>query len=407
MTKPRGTDGSLGGSVFGTIVNAMDRPMIDDPIAARGPRGLSRYLPVAAVAVFPLCVGFVVWSGILAGTFGFDFLAYHQAATRLLAGLPLYDPALKSLHASSAGDVGAVVPFLYPPPFALAITPLATLSAAAASVVWLGLSLIALVGGIWLLPVTGQVRWLTLLLAGLSWPVAYSLKLGQVGPFLLLLFAIGWRWIDRPAVGVSGAIGAMVKIQPGLILVWAIVTRRRMAALAGAASIAIGAVISIVAAGGVADWRDYFTLLRGLPDPITTPGNMSPGAVVYQTLNVPIGLATAVQTASSVAALTLVLVSALRGTAASSYLAAVIASQLATPVLWDHYAMLLLLPVAWLLNRSHVWAAAIPLATCLFVLFVLPPLAYPVVFWITLVSVVAIGWRERSGASRDPSAPST
>jgi hypothetical protein len=273
--------------------------------------------------------------------------------------------------------------------------------------VWLGLSLIALVGGIWLLPVTGQVRWLTLLLAGLSWPVAYSLKLGQVGPFLLLLFAIGWRWIDRPAVGVSGAIGAMVKIQPGLILVWAIVTRRRMAALAGAASIAIGAVLSIVAAGGVADWRDYFTLLRGLPDPITTPGNMSPGAVVYQTLNVPIGLATAVQTASSVAALTLVLVSALRGTAASSYLAAVIASQLATPVLWDHYAMLLLLPVAWLLNRSHVWAAAIPLATCLFVLFVLPPLAYPVVFWITLVSVVAIGWRERSGASRDPSAPST
>ena len=35
-----------------------------------------------------------------------------------------------------------------------------------------------------------------------------------------------------------------------------------------------------------------------------------------------------------------------------SYLVAVVASQLLSPILWDHYAMLLLLPVAWLLDRG-------------------------------------------------------
>ena len=43
-----------------------------------------------------------------------------------------------------------------------------------------------------------DVRWAIVLLAGLSWPFVYAIKLGQVGPILFLLFAIGWRWLDRP-----------------------------------------------------------------------------------------------------------------------------------------------------------------------------------------------------------------
>ena len=45
-------------------------------------------------------------------------------------------------------------------------------------------------------------------------------------------------------------------------------------------------------------------------------------------------------------------VTALRLGAAPSYLVAVIASQLLSPILWDHYALLLLLPVAWLVDRG-------------------------------------------------------
>ena len=38
---------------------------------------------------------------------------------------------------------------------------------------------------------------LILLLGALDWPLLYALKLGQVGPLLFLLFAVGWRWLDR------------------------------------------------------------------------------------------------------------------------------------------------------------------------------------------------------------------
>ena len=47
-------------------------------------------------------------------------------------------------------------------------------------------------------------------LAAIDWPVLYSIKLGQVGPLLLLAIAVGWRWLDRPVVlGLSIAAGAI------------------------------------------------------------------------------------------------------------------------------------------------------------------------------------------------------
>jgi alpha-1,2-mannosyltransferase len=354
-----------------------------------------RLLPILAMVAIVAVPGFVVWSGVVADTLGFDFLAYHQAANRLLAGLPLYDPTLLSLHVSSPDELGATVPFLYPPPFALAIIPLAALPATAATWVWLGLSVASLLAAIWLMPVSTAVRWLTLLLAGLSWPVAYALKLGQVGPLLLLLFAIGWRWLDRPsAVGVSGAAGAIVKIQPGIVLAWALLTRRWTAVAVGAAVLVGAGLLSIVIAGGVSDWIDYVAMLRNAGDPITTPNNLSPGAVLYQSLHVPSGIAAGFQLVSSVAALGLAVFAALRATPAASYLTAVVASQLLLPVLWDHYAMLLLLPTAWLLQRGHGWAVAIPLSTSVLVLFIVPAAAYPAAFWVTLIAVVTIGIRD-------------
>jgi len=226
--------------------------------------------------------------------------------------------------------------------------------------------------------------------------VAYALKLGQVGPLLLLLFSIGWRWIDQPAVlGASGALGAIVKIQPGIILAWAILTRRWAAAAIGVAILVVAAILSTIATGGFSDWLDYVTLLRSVGDPITTPNNLSPGAILYRTLAVPSGVAATFQLASSVAAVALVVVAGLRASAAASYLAAVVASQILSPVLWDHYAMLLLLPTAWLLQRGHAWAVAIPLATSVPVLFIVPPAAYPIAFWVALVAVVVVGLRDQ------------
>jgi hypothetical protein len=90
-----------------------------------------------------------------------------------------------------------------------------------------------------------------------------------------------------------------------------------------------------------------------------------------------------------------VILAALRAPADASLLVAIVASQLLSPVLWDHYAMLLLLPVAWLLERRQWWAVLIPLVTSAVTLVVsLPALIYPVMFWIALLGVLAVGLRE-------------
>jgi hypothetical protein len=52
--------------------------------------------------------------------------------------------------------------------------------------------------------------------------------------------------------------------------------------------------------------------------------------------------------------------------------------------------MLLLLPTAWLLDRGRWWAAAIPLSSSI-VLIWLPPVVYPVAFWVALLAPIAIG----------------
>jgi hypothetical protein len=358
-----------------------------EPGIAAAPARLARAaLPIVALLVLGIVLGGTLWAASGAGTLGFDFLAYHQAANRVLAGERLYDPAVQQ-----TGGFGL---FYYPPPFVLAILPLAPLDPTIATWTWVGLSLAAFLVGVAVMPVAPTVRWLTVLLAGLSWPFAYAFKLGQVGPLLFLLFAVGWRWLDRPpALGGSAAAGAIVKIQPGLVLVWALLTRRWQAVVIGAVVLLVAAVVATLITGGSSVWTDYLAVLRNVSDPISTPHNFTPGAVAYQ-LGLPSGLASTIQLLSSIAAVGLLVLAALRGGSVASYLVAVTASQLLSPVLWDHYAMLLLLPVAYLLERRQWWAVLVPLATAVFLIGITPAPAYPIAFWVTLVALVVIGLRE-------------
>jgi hypothetical protein len=94
-----------------------------------------------------------------------------------------------------------------------------------------------------------------------------------------------------------------------------------------------------------------------------------------------------------VAALAAVVLAARIATADASYLVAVVASQLISPLLWDHYAMLLLLPVAWLLERGQGWALAVPLATSILVIGIAPPAVYPIAFAVCLVAPIVLGRR--------------
>jgi hypothetical protein len=340
---------------------------------------LDRLLPGLAVAV--LAVTSLAIIATAGDTFGYDFRAYHAAASRVLAGQPLYD-----LSFTVAGPYGL---FLYPPTFLPLALPFALLPVGPATWAWTAAMLAAFAAGVAAMPVASRTRWLIVLLAGLSWPFVYGLKLGQVGPLLLLAFAVGWRALDRPRVlGLAGAAGAAIKIQPGIVLAWALATRRWAAAATGVAGLAVLAVV-VTAVTGIGAWSDFLALIGRVNDPITTPHNFTPGAVAYQ-LGLSRDAAAALQWVVTALVVAAIAWAAFRRPSTPSYLAVVVASQLLSPVLWDHYAMLLLVPVAWLLDRGHRWAALIPLATSLPLAGITPPAAYPIAFGVTLVAILAV-----------------
>src|SRR6185503_15683035 len=129
-------------------------------------------------------------------------------------------------------------------------------------------------------------------------------------------------------------------------------------------AVAVGGAILAVAVGvslplvGVSAWSDYVSLLGKVSAPVTTPHNMTLGAVAFQS-GLSESLAGLLQVAGLVASVATWLVAARWRSAEVGYLATVVASQLLSPLLWDHYAMLLLIPVAWLLARRHWWAILI------------------------------------------------
>jgi hypothetical protein len=344
-------------------------------------------LPIVAVLVF--ASGVALTLAFAGETLGYDFRAYHQAIVRLFHGQPLYD-----MSYTQTGGFGL---FYYPPTFAPLLLPFGLIGEAPAIWIWIALSIVAFLIGVAILPVSRAVRWWIVLLAGLSFPFVYGIKLGQVGPILLLLMAIGWRWIDSPIrLGASAALGAAIKLQPGLILAWALLTRRIAAVVAGVGVLVVLAVLATVLAGTGAS-SDFLTLVRTVSDPITTPQNLTPGAAAYQ-LGMQADAASLVQIASTVLVLLLVLAAIRWATDEASYLATVVATQLVSPILWNHYATLLLLPVAYLLAAGRWWALAIPLVTAWPLVGVTPPAVYPIVFWITLVAVVLVGARARRQA---------
>ena len=323
------------------------------------------------------------------GTLGFDYRAYDLAADRLLAGQSMYDP-----NATATGSFGL---FFYPPPFALLILPFALLPSDAAVWAWTAALTAASVAAIWLMPVSARVRWIVLLLAALSWPLVYAIKLGQVGPMLLLLFAIGWRWLNQPsAVGFAGGVGTVIKLQPALLIGWALVTGRRRAALIGVAIAGVLAVIATVIAGPQS-WLDEASLLGRVSRPVLTPNAFGFGRFAYEA-GFSESAATLIHYANFALVVAVVALVVWRGSAVASYLAVVIATQFTSPVLWDHYALILLLPVAWLLHRGWWWAALIPLVSATPLIGITPPIAYPILFWVTLAAVAWLGLRDGRGA---------
>jgi alpha-1,2-mannosyltransferase len=315
------------------------------------PRPAGLIAPIGSISLLLLMLGLVLATA--GNTLGYDYTCYQGAARHLVDGASIYDNAFSISVGTCPGT------YTYPPAFAVALVPWLVFGGAAAGL-WCLAMATCFLGGVALLPVRPDVRWLVVVIAALDWPLLYAVKLGQVEPLLFLGFAAVWRWLDSPwAVGLVTALGALVKVQPGVLGIWALTTRRyRAVAVAVGATLVAAAAATLVT--GLSAWATYVDLLRGLGGTLTVAHNFAPGAVAHLA-GAPDAVATAVQV-SSVALAALALLAAWRwASPVASLQVTIVGSQLLSAPLRDHYAVLLLLPVAWLVGRGRTWAALIPL----------------------------------------------
>jgi alpha-1,2-mannosyltransferase len=326
--------------------------MTANATAGRSRRPLAEFIvPVGSVTLLVLMLGLVLASA--GKTLGYDYTCYESAAQHLLDGKPIYDNSFAINVGTCPGT------YTYPPAFAVGLVPWLLFGGAAAGA-WCVAMAACFLAGIAALPVRRDVRWLVVIVAAIDWPLLYAVKLGQVEPLLFLGFAAAWRWMDRPAVvGVATALGALVKVQPGLLGVWALATRRyRAVAWAAALTVALAGAATL--ATGLTAWGTYLDLVRGLSGTLSLAHNFAPGAAAHLA-GASDGVAAAVQIGSVALAVAALLAAWRWASPVAGLQVTVVASQLLSAPLRDHYAVLLLLPVAWLVGRGRTWAALIPL----------------------------------------------
>ena len=263
----------------------------------------------------------------------------------------------RALHLASPYAYLADQTYAYPPLLAFLLAPLHPLGAGAATVVWLAISLAAMAGALWLL---GVRDWRCYALAALFPFTRSAVDLGTIAPLLLLAVAAAWRWRDRvvePAVAVGAAVALKLFVWP--VAVWLALTRRITAAVA-----AVGFMLAFVlvpwAAIGFAGLGDYSHLLRRLSHDEAS----SSYSVVALTVraHLPVGVGYAMGLIAAAVLLAAALWVARDETRSSrdrdvAVLTLSLAAALAaSPIVWVHYFLLLLVPLALTRPRlSPLW----------------------------------------------------
>ncbi|HSL65452.1 MAG TPA: glycosyltransferase family 87 protein [Gaiellaceae bacterium] len=327
------------------------------PAALRTPREIA-----AAVALVGLGLVLVVLyarralSGWGAGPLPYDLMVFLDAADDVVGGRSPFPDV-----ATLAGDQN----YVYPPLLALVLIPLAVLPSALATFVWVAIGIAAVAGALWLL----EVRDPWVYGVALLFPATRdAVGAGTVGPLLVLLLAVAWRYRDPrpPLPGLAVGLAVALKLFVWPVLAWLVATRR-LAAAAGAVAAGAGAALLSWIVIGLDGLGDYPDLLRRLSE-LEADRSYSSVAVGRA-----LGLGSTAAAIVAVALGVLCLVAVFRLARdrsmppderdRRSLTAAVAAALVLTPILWIHYLVLLLVPLALARPRfSPLWLVpALPL----------------------------------------------
>ena len=287
-------------------------------------------LPVGVVAALAAIV-------VTGGRTGSDFTTFWESGRHVLHGVSPY-PQLRSLP--TVADRVTFSPFVYPPPAAYAMVPLALLPFGAASVLFLLLGLFSLVLSLRLL---GVRDWRCYGAAFLAEPVFAAAGNGTISLLLLLGAAAAWRYRDTAVrLGLLVAAVTVLKLFLWPLWLWLLYTRR-FAAAAMSAAAAATVTLGSWALLGFAGFHEYPRLLGRLTH-LVGPNGYS----LYALERAAGASHAAAQVGLAVAGVVLVAaVARVRPHGdATSFSIAVGATLLLTPILWPHYLVLLLVPVA-------------------------------------------------------------
>ncbi len=350
-------------------------PRVLSPLVARTRRGrialivacvlaAAIVLPVGARAAASRWHDDTLWANSLRSLGGlqvpFDFSIFLQAAHDVRAGdSPYVDPETVSEKAQA--------PYAYPPLLAIVLIPATALpdDVAGSSPVGVLVSLALIACVVATLALLDVRDWRCYPVALLYPPTLENVEYGAVGPVLALLVALAWRYRDRlgaAAASLGAAIALKVFLWP--LVVWLVATRRWKAAI-GSVAIALVLALGSWAVIGFDGVTDYPALLRRLSD-VEAANSYSAYAIL-----VALGLASTLAHLVVVAAAAALLVLGWRAGRAGgdgdrrSLTIALAAGFVLTPILWLHYLVLLVVPIALARPRlSGLWF--VPLAMTVF-----------------------------------------
>jgi alpha-1,2-mannosyltransferase len=218
-------------------------------------------------------------------------------------------------------------------------------------VIYTGLMLAALGGAMWLLGVR-DVRCYTVTCL---WPATFtSFQTGAISGFILLGLAAAWRWRRHELrIGAIAAVVVAAKLFVWPVGLWLIVTRRYRAAVA--AAITFPALVlgswAVIAFRGLGSYEHLLGILSNAESPL----GFGIGGVAAAT-GVPQALLTACAAAAVVGMFAWLHRLAPPQLDRLAMMAAVLAMLLLSPILWMHYLILLVIPLA--LGRpgfSRLW----------------------------------------------------
>jgi alpha-1,2-mannosyltransferase len=348
-------------------VNA-DLGALAPPPDARSRSRLRRALPAMVFLEIPaVVVGTVVVYAVHLGMA--DFRAFWEAGRDVLDGRSPYPPLDAAVVTAGHG-------FVYPPAAAFAVAPFALLPYTAAATIFALLTVASVLLTLWVLGVRDRRCYGLAVLPASTLSVVGS---GALSAFLALGLALAWRFRDRLRVAVPAiAVLVIAKLLLWPVLVWLLATRR-WAAAAGAVVAGALATTAAWAAIGFAGTAEYPHLLGKIARLEQVDGYS------LVALGHGAGLGTgAARAAAAVVGGALLIATVLVARRPlgdrRSFILAIAASLALSPVVWLHYFVLLLVPLALARPRfAPLWL--LPLA------FWLCPIHSGGVLWRVLLGV--------------------